>query len=141
MTDEDKVAINQQITQALAAAMAGRTGATQPVAPTLLGMTPASMMTPAMPMNSPMPQPIGVLVRAKVGLPDGREMPVYLQFPAEVFQNLPQFAAQIVQMLPVDAYQPRQNGFGNGGGNGGGWRGGNGWGGRGGYSNNYGRRW
>lgn len=165
LTEEDKQAMQQQINAALAAAT-GRNGPqAQPVqqpAPMMMpaqpmgGMMPAAAMMPQYqqmpqmvpaaqmaPMGGQAPQPTAVLFRAKVPMPDGREVPVYLQFGPDVLQNLPMFAQMLMQVYPIDAYQPRQqNGWGgqnrgswgNGGGNGGGWNGNRG-------GNGYGRRW
>lgn len=121
-------------------------------------MNQGAVVTPAMqganaaggmPFNMPMmpgammqsATPSSIQARISVPLPDGRELSAYLTFPIpEQLANpsgIQQLAAMIAQTWPVQAYQPRQSGWGNGGG------GGYSRGGRGGYGGgwNRGGRW
>lgn len=73
------------------------------------GMMPASAMVA--------PQPTGVLLGISIQLPDGREVPGYLQFDAQHAQNLPMLAQQVAAAYGpmIKAYAPRGYGGGYGG--------------------------
>lgn len=73
-------------------------------------------MMPAAMMGAPPAAPQGLLVPVQLNLPDGRECTVYVQLGPEAVQN-PMGAIQglINSGVPVKAFQPRQQGGGNGG--------------------------
>lgn len=92
---------------------------------------PAMPMMPASSMASgSIPQPTGIALKMKLQLPDGSAVPFDLQLPAEAAnpQALQAIVMQMVQAgWPITVYEPRNNGFGRGGGFGGGrgrWNGG-----------------
>lgn len=104
---------------------------TQPIAQPGFGMQPVQQ-----PMGMPgaMPQATGVSVPVTVQLPDGRDLPLYVNFGPEAAQNLQGFAVAAAAAFGpfLKAYAPRQQNGGGYGGGGGNWGGGRG---------NYGRRW
>ncbi len=140
----------------LAPAPGGPPGlAPQAVAQQPIGFTPASGFAP--PVNNgftmapaggqqAMPLPTELHVRVSIPLPDGREVSGHLAFPIPAQYASPggvqALAQAIAQAWPVQAFQPRQNGWGGqqGGGGYGGQGGGGGYGG-GRRFGGYGRQW
>jgi len=91
---------------------------TQPIAQPGFGMQPQQPMG----MPGAMPQATGVSVPVTVQLPDGRDLPLYVNFGPEAAQNLQGFAVAAAAAFGpfLKAYAPRQNGgYGGGGGYGG----------------------
>ncbi|MBN2024388.1 MAG: hypothetical protein JW809_16525 [Pirellulales bacterium] len=147
MTTEEMAALGEQVAEILAkrtGAPGAAPGAT--MAAGFGGMMPAgqaAMMPSAMMgVGAGTPQPTGLLLRAKMQMPDGSAAPCYLSFGPEALAGGPQGVAQLVGQLmqagwPIDLYPPRNNYGGGGGGN---WN--NGGGGNAAYGRrSYGRRW
>jgi len=88
---------------------------TQPIAQPGFGM-----QQPTMGMGGAMPQATGVSVPVTVQLPDGRDLPLYVNFGPEAAANLQGFAiAAAAAFGPfLKAYAPRQQNGGNFGGGG-----------------------
>ena len=102
---------------------------TQPIAQPGFGM-----QQPTMGMGGAMPQATGVSVPVTVQLPDGRDLPMYVNFGPEAARDLHGFAVACAAAFGpfLKAYAPRQQNGGGYGGGGGNWGGGRG---------NYGHRW
>lgn len=123
----------------LAAAVAAVSSQQQPVQQQMVAPMPAAQlvpqqgmmgmgMQPAAQMGGAQVQPTGILINIRIPMPDGSEVPAYLQLPQEALANpgaIPQIVQALAQTWPVKFWQNNrnQNNWGNRGG--------------GGYNNNY----